>query len=205
MLFPRPLHGDVPRGQVLPVRFDRRKRILFPGLGWGLNKIRFGLVGLFLRLTNNWKALEKIHRRRVDAQVGRRNSLRADVGAAGDRQIWRALLQDRSTWPGCGRASRRAPPAWAPSRAASRPLPTCLRKSCASMGVEIRLSDAGDASSNGMQAPGRLSRCGASADRTLRQGAGHPLARRCWRRLVPVAARRLPGRPAAAEDRWARW
>ncbi len=32
----------------------------FPGLGFGLNKIRFGFVGLFLRLTNNWKALEKV-------------------------------------------------------------------------------------------------------------------------------------------------
>jgi protoporphyrinogen oxidase len=35
------------------------KALLFPGLGFGFNKIRFGLVGLFLRLTNNWKALEK--------------------------------------------------------------------------------------------------------------------------------------------------
>ncbi|MBC7878899.1 MAG: NAD(P)/FAD-dependent oxidoreductase [Anaerolineales bacterium] len=34
--------------------------LLFPGLGFGLNKIRFGFVGLFLRLTNNWKALEKV-------------------------------------------------------------------------------------------------------------------------------------------------
>jgi protoporphyrinogen oxidase len=33
---------------------------LFPGLGWGINKIRFGFVGLYLRLTNNWRALEKI-------------------------------------------------------------------------------------------------------------------------------------------------
>ena len=33
--------------------------ILYPGLGWGINKIRFGLVGLYLRLTNNWKPLEK--------------------------------------------------------------------------------------------------------------------------------------------------
>jgi len=32
---------------------------LFPGLGWGINKIRFGLVGLYLRLTNNWQAMEK--------------------------------------------------------------------------------------------------------------------------------------------------
>jgi protoporphyrinogen oxidase len=35
------------------------KAILFPGLGWGLDKIRFGLVGLYLRLTTNWKELEK--------------------------------------------------------------------------------------------------------------------------------------------------
>jgi protoporphyrinogen oxidase len=33
--------------------------LLFPGLGWGLNKIRFGLVGLYLRFTSNWQALEK--------------------------------------------------------------------------------------------------------------------------------------------------
>ena len=32
---------------------------LFPGLGWGINKIRFGLVGLYLKLTNNWQVLEK--------------------------------------------------------------------------------------------------------------------------------------------------
>ena len=35
------------------------RALLFPGLGFGLNKIRFGLVGLYLRLTNNWKPLEK--------------------------------------------------------------------------------------------------------------------------------------------------
>lgn len=32
--------------------------LLYPGLGWGLDKIRFGLVGLFLRLTNNWRPME---------------------------------------------------------------------------------------------------------------------------------------------------
>jgi protoporphyrinogen oxidase len=36
------------------------KALLFPGLGWGLDKIRFGFVGLFLRLTNNWRALEQV-------------------------------------------------------------------------------------------------------------------------------------------------
>ncbi len=40
------------------IRFS--KALLFPGLGFGLNKIRFGFVGLFLRLTNNWRALEKV-------------------------------------------------------------------------------------------------------------------------------------------------
>ena len=33
--------------------------LLFPGLGWGFNKIRFGLVGVYLRLTNNWLPLER--------------------------------------------------------------------------------------------------------------------------------------------------
>ncbi len=32
--------------------------LLYPGLGYGLNKIRFGLVGLFLRFTTNWKPME---------------------------------------------------------------------------------------------------------------------------------------------------
>jgi protoporphyrinogen oxidase len=33
--------------------------LLYPGLGFGLNKIRFGLVGVYLRLTNRWKPMEK--------------------------------------------------------------------------------------------------------------------------------------------------
>lgn len=33
--------------------------LMFPGLGWGINKVRFGLVGLYLRLTNDWKRLEQ--------------------------------------------------------------------------------------------------------------------------------------------------
>jgi protoporphyrinogen oxidase len=36
------------------------KAFLFPGLGFGLNKIRFGFVGLFLRFTNDWRLLEKV-------------------------------------------------------------------------------------------------------------------------------------------------
>lgn len=33
--------------------------LLYPGLGFGLNKIRFGLVGVYMRLTKNWKPMEK--------------------------------------------------------------------------------------------------------------------------------------------------
>jgi protoporphyrinogen oxidase len=59
VLFPRPYTVMYHEGKFYP--FDSiTKAILFPGLGWGLNKVRFGLVGLFLRLTNNWKALEKV-------------------------------------------------------------------------------------------------------------------------------------------------
>ncbi len=31
---------------------------LYPGLGWGINKIRFGLATLYIRLTSNWKPME---------------------------------------------------------------------------------------------------------------------------------------------------
>ena len=34
--------------------------LIFPGLGWGMHKLRFGLVGMFLRLTNEWKNFEKV-------------------------------------------------------------------------------------------------------------------------------------------------
>lgn len=59
VIFPRPLTVMYYKGKFYP--FDSiLKAILFPGLGFGLDKIRFGFVGLFLRLTNNWKALEKV-------------------------------------------------------------------------------------------------------------------------------------------------
>jgi len=59
VLFPRPYTVLLHNGKWYP--FDSiLKALLFPGLGFGLNKIRFGLVGLFLRLTNNWKPLEQV-------------------------------------------------------------------------------------------------------------------------------------------------
>lgn len=59
VIFPRPLTVMYFNGKFYP--FDSILNALrFPGLGFGLNKIRFGFVGLFLRLTNNWRALEKV-------------------------------------------------------------------------------------------------------------------------------------------------
>ena len=59
VIFPRPLTVMYDKGKFYP--FDSIvKALLFPGLGFGLDKIRFGFVGLFLRLTNNWRALEKM-------------------------------------------------------------------------------------------------------------------------------------------------
>jgi protoporphyrinogen oxidase len=57
VVFPRPYTVMYHDGRFYP--FDSiPAALMFPGLGWGLDKIRFGLVGLFLRLTNNWKQLE---------------------------------------------------------------------------------------------------------------------------------------------------
>ena len=90
VLFPRPYTVMYYKGKFYP--FDSiLKAILFPGLGWGINKARFGLVGLYLRLTNNWQPLEKFT---VDAWMRK---------WAGDKvyelmweplmvgQVWRAL------------------------------------------------------------------------------------------------------------------
>jgi protoporphyrinogen oxidase len=57
--FPRPFTVMLYKNKWYP--FDSIINALrFPGLGFGLNKIRFGFVGLFLRLTNDWRALEKV-------------------------------------------------------------------------------------------------------------------------------------------------
>ncbi len=59
VLFPRPYTVMLYKNKWHPVD-SILNALRFPGLGSGLNKIRFGFVGLFLRLTNNWKALEKV-------------------------------------------------------------------------------------------------------------------------------------------------
>jgi protoporphyrinogen oxidase len=58
VLFPRPLTVMYHKGKFYP--FDSVvKALLFPGLGFGIDKVRFGLVGLYLRLTNNWYPFER--------------------------------------------------------------------------------------------------------------------------------------------------
>jgi protoporphyrinogen oxidase len=67
VLFPRPFTVMEYNGKWYP--FDSiLQALLFPGLGWGINKIRFGLVGLYLRMTKNWQPLE---RTTVDAWMRR--------------------------------------------------------------------------------------------------------------------------------------
>lgn len=59
VIFPRPYTVLYHNGRFYP--FDSiPTALLYPGLGWGLNKVRFGLVGLYLRFANNWQALEKV-------------------------------------------------------------------------------------------------------------------------------------------------
>lgn len=55
--FPRPYTVLLHKGKWYP--FDSIPRaLLFPGLGFGLDKLRFGFVGMYLRLTNDWRSLE---------------------------------------------------------------------------------------------------------------------------------------------------
>jgi protoporphyrinogen oxidase len=59
VFFPRPYTVMLHKGKWYP--FDSiTKALLYPGLGFGVNKMRFGFVGLYLRLTNNWRTLEKV-------------------------------------------------------------------------------------------------------------------------------------------------
>jgi protoporphyrinogen oxidase len=80
--FPRPLTVMYHEGKFYP--FDSiLKALLFPGLGFGLDKIRFGFVGLFLRLTNNWRVLEQVT---ADAWMNKW------AGSAVYEKMWKPLL-----------------------------------------------------------------------------------------------------------------
>ena len=58
LIYPKPVSVMYHKGRFYP--FDSILSALkYPGLGFGFNKIRFGLVGVYLRLTKNWRAFEK--------------------------------------------------------------------------------------------------------------------------------------------------
>ena len=58
LVFPRPITVMYHKGKFYP--FDSIiSALLYPGLGWGITKLRFGLVNLAIRFSNNWRALEK--------------------------------------------------------------------------------------------------------------------------------------------------
>ncbi len=82
VLFPRPYTVLLHNKKWYP--FDSIKEaLLFPGLGWGVNKLRFGLVGVYLRLTKNWQNLEKIT---ADAWM------RKWAGSRVYEQMWEPML-----------------------------------------------------------------------------------------------------------------
>jgi protoporphyrinogen oxidase len=82
VIFSRPYTVMYHRGKFFP--FDSiLKMALFPGLGWGINKARFGLVGLYLRLTNAWQRLEGFT---ADAWM------RRWAGETAYRLMWEPLL-----------------------------------------------------------------------------------------------------------------
>lgn len=82
VIFPRPYTVLLHNGKWYP--FDSiLKALLFPGLGFGLDKIRFGFVGLYLRLTNDWKSLE---------QFTADEWMRKYAGSAVYDKMWKPLL-----------------------------------------------------------------------------------------------------------------
>ncbi len=79
--FPRPTTVVYHEGRFYP--FDSPLAVLaFPGLNWA-DKIRFGLVGLYLRLTPFWKPLER---------HTAHNWLRKTLGERAYRALWEPLL-----------------------------------------------------------------------------------------------------------------
>lgn len=85
VIFKRPYTVVYHQGKFYP--FDSiLSALLFPGLGWGLNKIRFGLVGVYLRLSNNWRALE---------QTTAVKWMRKWAGDAVYEAMWQPLMQGK--------------------------------------------------------------------------------------------------------------
>ncbi|MGA9397387.1 MAG: FAD-dependent oxidoreductase, partial [Anaerolineaceae bacterium] len=85
VLFPRPYTVLFHKDKFYP--FDSILTALMnPILGWGINKVRFGLIGLYLRLTGNWHTLEK-----VTAEAW----MKKWAGKKVYEQMWEPLLQGK--------------------------------------------------------------------------------------------------------------
>ncbi len=59
VFFPRPTTVMYHRGRFHALD-SALTALRFPGLGWGARKLRFGLTTLYLRLSRDWRALEKV-------------------------------------------------------------------------------------------------------------------------------------------------
>ncbi|MGV8041035.1 MAG: NAD(P)/FAD-dependent oxidoreductase [Thermoanaerobaculaceae bacterium] len=89
VIFRRPTTVMFHEGRFYP--FDSPLAALrFPGLGWGVDKLRFGLVGLYLRRSRTWQPLEQVTvaawmRRWAGARVWERMWEPMVVGKFGER------------------------------------------------------------------------------------------------------------------------
>jgi protoporphyrinogen oxidase len=85
VVFPRPYTVLYHKDKFYP--FDSiLTAITNPILGWGINKVRFGLIGLYLRVTKNWESLE-----RVTAE----NWMKKYAGTAVYEKMWEPLLRGK--------------------------------------------------------------------------------------------------------------
>lgn len=85
VIFPRPYTVMYHAGAFYPMD-SIINAIKFPGLGWGFDKLRFGLTGLYLRLAANWKSLEK-------QTVA--NWMRKWAGERAYRLMWEPLMKGK--------------------------------------------------------------------------------------------------------------
>lgn len=85
VIFRRPYTVVYYKGRFYP--FDSiYQALIFPGLGWGIDKLRFGLVGLYLRLSSDWQRLE---------QYTVEEWMRRWAGERVYRLMWRPLLEGK--------------------------------------------------------------------------------------------------------------
>jgi protoporphyrinogen oxidase len=85
VIFPRPFTVLFHKGKFYPFE-SILTAITNPVLGWGINKVRFGLIGLYLRITKNWQALE-----RVTAEEW----MKKWAGVAVYEKMWEPLLRGK--------------------------------------------------------------------------------------------------------------